>query len=239
MDRYAKEIGLPFKCFSTIGTFDEEVAAMLKAGGCYCVEFGLQTWNEAVRRKYLNRPETNEQARAAFQTADSFKLWYDIDHMFNIPWETEEDHRAAALEYRRLKYLNRIKVHYLVYLPGAPIVSEAVNEGLLASDIAARLGRGVESDFYDQEFGDRACAVTVSGYAALFKLLPALPGRALDFFLKGRRLRLLSRIPALFMALLQGLLAARSRDRRFVLYEKAYPRQVAISVARALRLLKH
>ncbi|MBI9075497.1 MAG: cobalamin-dependent protein, partial [Desulfatibacillum sp.] len=55
MEEYRQKIGLPFKCFCTISGFTENTARLLKDGGCYGIEFGLQTWNEQIRRDVLNR----------------------------------------------------------------------------------------------------------------------------------------------------------------------------------------
>ena len=81
MDGYRREIGVPFKCFCTISSFDEETARLLKEGGCYCIEFGLQTWNDRLRREVLDRRETSEDALRAFAECDRAGLWYDGHHL--------------------------------------------------------------------------------------------------------------------------------------------------------------
>jgi hypothetical protein len=223
MGRYRSEIGVPFKCFCTILGFDDDTARLLKEGGCYCIEFGLQTWNERVRRETLNRRETNEAAARVFETCAKYKLWYDVDHMFNLPGECEDDHREGALRYRELKYLNRIKVHFLVYLPTAEILEHARTAGLVPDDVDAKLAEGWESDFYDQGTGTKEELATVGGYAALYKLLPVLPVRIVRWLLKGTRVRRLRWVPGPLMALFQGLMAWRSGDLRFSTYLRIYP----------------
>ena len=223
MERYRAEIGVPFKCFCTISSFDDETARLLKQAGCYSVEFGLQTWNDRLRREVLNRGETNQDAFRAFAHCDKYRLRYDVDHMFNLPSETEEDHVLGVECYRRLRYLGRVKVHFLVYYPTADILDHAVAAGDLPPQARQLLAEGHESDFYDQSSGGEGARRLVAGYAALYKILPLVPAWLVRWFLKPGRVRLLGRIPSPLMALLQGLNALRSGDLRFAAYLYIYP----------------
>jgi len=224
--RYGDQIGVPFKCFCTISGFDEETARLLKDAGCYSIEFGLQTWNDRIRRDVLNRRETGDDAFRAFEFCDRVKLRYDVDHMFNLPTETREDHVRGAECYGRLPYLGRIKVHFLVYLPTADIVDHAIAAGDLPADARERLADGEESDFYDQASGGDGERKLVAGYAALYKILPILPAWVVKWFSRGDRVRLLRWIPSPGMALLQGVNAVRCGDLRFLAYLRFYPAKV-------------
>jgi radical SAM superfamily enzyme YgiQ (UPF0313 family) len=230
MREYREKIGVPFKCFCTILGFDEETARLLKEGGCYGVEFGLQTWNERVRREVLNRRETNEQAMAAFGHCAAARLWYDVDHMFNLPGESERDHADGARRYRELRYLNRVKVHYLVYLPTAEIVEHGVREEAVPDNVHEQLADGWEGDFYDQKVGTQEQRMAVKAYAALYKLLPAMPPTMVQWLAETGLVRLLARTPAPLLALLQGMLALRSGDLRFSAYLRFYPRKVWLAL---------
>jgi hypothetical protein len=238
MRRYRNEIGVPFKCFCTISGFDDEIARLLKEGGCYSIEFGLQTWNDGIRRDILNRRETNGEAFRAFQLCDKHRLPYDVDHMFNLPTETRGDHELGAQYYRRLRRLGRIKVHYLVYLPTADIVDHAVAAGDLPPDARQRLAEGLESDFYDQSGGPEEDRSLVAGYAALYKILPMLPAAVVRWLLKRDRVRALRQIPSPLMALLQGANALRCGDLRFLAYLQLYSAKVMHTVLAAMPRLR-
>jgi len=225
MNSFKKEIGTPFKCFCAISGFDERTADLLKDGGCYCIEFGLQTWNDDIRRKILNRAETAQDARAVFKICADRGLWYDVDHMFGLPGETEADHRLGAGQYGSLLRLNRIKPHHLVLLPGAPIVEHAVAAGADRDILAVELADGIEKDFY-QAGGENTAAASARLYAKLYKILPALPAGLLGWLLEGRRIRLLKLLPRFVVILIQALLAARSRDLRFAEYLRHYPERI-------------
>jgi radical SAM superfamily enzyme YgiQ (UPF0313 family) len=226
MGRYAQEIAVPFKCFCTILGFDEETARLLKEGGCYFVEFGLQTWNDRVRRYVLNRMETSEDAFRVFEACDRQRLWYDVDHMFDLPNETREDHVLGARCYGRLRRLGRVKVHYLLYYPTADIVDHAIAAGDLPPHARELLAEGNESDFYVQSAGKEQQRRTVAAFAALYKLLPLLPARLREWLLQGDRVRYLRWIPSPLMVAMQGLNALRCGDLRFFSYLLAYPRKI-------------
>jgi anaerobic magnesium-protoporphyrin IX monomethyl ester cyclase len=230
MDRFRRKIRVPFKCFCTITSFDRETARLLKEGGCYSVEFGLQTWNNRIRRQILNRVETDEQAEEAFAACAAEKLWYDVDHMFNIPGETERDHVQGAQRYRRLRYLNRIKVHHLVYLPTAPIVQAGLASGMLPKDAEERLADGLECDFYGSSSTDREQQRIVPAYAVLYKLLPSMPEWLFSWVMQNGRVHWLRRIPGPITAMLQGLMAIRSGDLRFLVYLGFYPAKISRAV---------
>ncbi len=185
LERYRAEIHVPFKCFCTVSGFDEETARLLKQSGCYSIEFGLQTWNDDLRRDVLNRRETSEEAFLAFGHCDAQRLWYDVDHMFNLPTESEADHVRGAECYRRLRYLSRVKVHHLVYFPTADIVDRAVAAGDLPADAHQRLAEGEESDFYDQASVGSDRRKLVAAYAALYKILPLLPKRTVGWLVRS------------------------------------------------------
>ena len=55
LPRFKKEIGLPFICSAGPRTIDEEMADLLKQTGCASVEFGIETGNEAKRKKIFNK----------------------------------------------------------------------------------------------------------------------------------------------------------------------------------------
>jgi radical SAM superfamily enzyme YgiQ (UPF0313 family) len=232
-ERYRVEIAVPFKCFCTIHGFDEETAELLKRAGCYSIEFGLQTWNDRLRRDVLNRREASDEAFRAFEICDQLRLRYDVDHMFNLPEETEEDHVLGALCYRKLRYLGRVKVHYLVYHPTADILELAVLRGKLPEDARERIAEGEVGDFYDQASADETTRECVSGFAALYKILPLLPPRMVRWFADARRARHLRWIPAPLMAALQGANAVRCGDLRFAAYLRFYPTKVFHTLMRS------
>ncbi len=230
MKRYKEEIDLPFKCFCTINGFNEKTASLLKEAGCYCIEFGLQTWNERLRREVLKRYETNKEALEAFEICDKAGLSYDIDHMFDLPGEMEEDHIKGAKRYKTLRCLNRIKVHRLVYLPGAGIIEEGIKCASLPGNFDVISAEGVESDFYEQHKDISKDGASVRDFSVLYKILPLLPERMLTILLRRRLYKVLHLIPSAVTIIAQGIIAFKNRDLRFSIYLRYYPYKIVKAV---------
>ncbi|MBZ0253299.1 MAG: radical SAM protein [Candidatus Methylomirabilis sp.] len=220
---YKREIGVPFRCFGQVKFIDAEVGELLREMGCYCIEYGVQTLNEAVRNFVLARTESNTENTHAMAICDKYGIRYDVDHIFGLPEEREEDFVQAARYYRKRRYLNRIKCHNLTYFPQTEMVEIARKKGLIDDAEVERINRGEVGDFFHGRTVDRDDAERwARRYQTLFKVLPVTPAFALEWLLKDGRLRHLEKVPSPAVILGQILVAIRGRDYRFVLYVKYY-----------------
>jgi len=223
LGRFKREIGVPFRCFGKVNLLDEELARMLKDSGCYCIEFGMQTVNEEVKRTVLNRTETNSRALEAFKACDRAGLRYDIDHMFGLPGESQQDHIEGALFYSRLRYLNRIKVHNLTYFPRMPVIESALSHGLLDSEDVAAIEAGDTGNFFHGEAVENEWMQKVNrNFSMFYKFLPLLGESATGFIVYKKLYRLFGSIPKPVTIFLQIVGAIKGRDYRFFLYIKYY-----------------
>lgn len=223
MTKFRAEIGVPFRCFGQVMFLDEEVGEMLKQGGCYAVEFGIQTLNESIKRQILNRKESNEHCEQAFQVCEKLRLRYDVDHIFGLPDESEEDHRFAAEFYSRWSYLNRIKCHNLTYFPKLEIISAARDRGMVDEEELRNVENGVISDFFHHDaIADPQLKRSKQAFQILFKMLPVLPRRVVSFMLRRGIHYWLRYLPSPFVILSQCLVAIKGRDYRYLLYVKYY-----------------
>jgi anaerobic magnesium-protoporphyrin IX monomethyl ester cyclase len=234
MTRYKKEIAVPFRCLGKVNFFDEEIGTLLKESGCYCVDFGMQTTNERIKRDVLNRSETNEQAMRTFGLCDRLKLRYDIDHMFGLPHETEEDHVAGARMYNGLKYVNRIKCFQLTYFPKMEITESAREAGLLNEKDIGDITEGRIGDFFhsDSLKGDPLAKIN-RGFKAFYKFLPLVPPAFVRYILAHRRYRAFAFMPSCVIIFLQILVAIRGRDYRYIFYVKYYLLRIGRRCAKA------
>ncbi|MFH1379978.1 MAG: cobalamin-dependent protein [bacterium] len=226
MREYKAFVQVPFKCFGKIQFVNEEKVKLLKDAGCYCVEFGLQSWNEDIRKKILNRFETNEQARRVFQLCDTCRLWYDIDHIFGLPKESISDHIIAAGEYARLTYLNRVKCHNLMYYPKMNILSHAKADGIVTEEYINQLDEGAEADFFNTTRDTPRMQKINKDFRNLFKIINILPACAVRFILHTKLYLLFRFIPGILIVCAQIVGAWRSHDLRFKVYLKQYPLKI-------------
>jgi len=230
LGRYKTTIGVPFRCFGHTTFMDEEAAELLKDGGCYAIEFGFQTANESLRRNVLGRAETEEANRRAFEVCDRYGIRYDLDHIFGLPGETEEDLIAAARYYSERRLLNRIKCHNLTYFPGLEIVDAALQSGDLDEADRASLAEGEIHDFFHEDgIRDPERKRLKQSFEKLYKLLPLLSTRWVEFFLRKQRYLWARLVPGPLVALGQFLNGILKRDLRFGIYVRYI----------ALRLRRH
>ncbi|MGD8237815.1 MAG: radical SAM protein [Armatimonadota bacterium] len=229
--RFKEEIRVPFRCFGQSRYLDEEIAGMLKAAGCYAIEFGVQTTNDTIRRSVLNRGDTMEHVRRAVGICDELDLSYDIDHMFGLPDESPVDHADAARFYLGLKCLNRLKCHRLTYFPNLRITEIGRDRGILDEGDIEDIRTGRVGDFFHVDsVQDEELRRLNESIQVLFKMLPLLSPRRLEYLLAHERHRKLRRIPGLLVALAQILVAIKNRDYRFLLYLKYYPLRIRRAV---------
>lgn len=212
LEKYKKEIAVPFRCFGKTDFLTEELAEILKDGGCYCIEFGMQTLNENIKRNILGRTESTEKAKNAFLICDKYALRYDIDHMFGLPGETENDHIEGARFYSSLKYLNRLKCHNLTYFPNLKIT------GYLSDDEKIDISNGKISNFFHNPSPKNEI------FLKIYKIIPIIPTVLLKTVLKYRKT--FKFIPLFVIMFLQLVVAIKGKDKRFWIYLKYYPLRI-------------
>ncbi len=89
-EKYRKRVWLPFECRSRADIFDEDYARMLKDAGCYRVKMGVESGNDFIRNKVLNRQMSRETLFKAFDVARKFGLKTFALNIIGVPGETEE-----------------------------------------------------------------------------------------------------------------------------------------------------
>ncbi|MFH1622511.1 MAG: radical SAM protein [Candidatus Omnitrophota bacterium] len=130
IELYKKEISLPFTCDGRADILDEEVISLLKAGGCFCIRFGIESGNEHIRNKVLGKNVTNAQIVNVATILKRYGLKFLTYNMVGIPGETIEN------AYETVELNIKIKTNYprcslLTPYPGTDIANEAVNNNLL------------------------------------------------------------------------------------------------------------
>ncbi|MCZ7586113.1 MAG: hypothetical protein M5R36_23875 [Deltaproteobacteria bacterium] len=176
-----------------------------------------------IRKEILHRNETNDQALRSFQMMDKAGLRYDIDHIFGIPGEEEQDFFEAARMYAGLKKLNRIKCHLLSYFPGTPIVEQAHREGLIDDDRMDQINRGEIGDyFHSPTVNDKKALARINDFHRLYKAITVIPRPMVEIILRTRLNRYFGKLPTPVVIGFQILGAFKGRDYRFWLYAKYY-----------------
>ena len=89
LERYKKEIQIPFSLNAVITEITEDVGNALKDNGyCELVRFGMETGNEEFRIKILRKKFTNKQLIEGANILKKYKIRYSVAMMFGLPGET-------------------------------------------------------------------------------------------------------------------------------------------------------
>ena len=141
IEEYRRHINKPFMCFVHPSRFSEEHARRLKEAGCFNVKIGIQTITRAGG-KVLGRMSNEEKVREMAAVFDSYGITYSMDHMLDLPGETEEDLVRTAHMYNEMKPI-RVNSHWLSHFPGTPLLEDAVKEGRLTPEREERVREGI------------------------------------------------------------------------------------------------
>jgi len=189
--RYKKEIGLPFVCYSHPRYMDEEIAQLLKEGGCFWLNMGLQTASEKNRIELLKRVETNEEVRQAVECCHKVNLKFSLDHIFGIPFEGEKEYVEGLKFYNELRP-DWINVFWLAYFPKTEIIKlgkkagyidkkteQEINEGKISTCCTLKIGTD-EKDISRTKQGE------FKNFGLLYTLLPLIPKKVMTKIIKKR-----------------------------------------------------
>jgi radical SAM superfamily enzyme YgiQ (UPF0313 family) len=172
LDAYKKEIAVPFKCYIHVNLFDEETAVLLKEAGCRWVDFGIQHINEAYRKKYLRRPETNAQIANTLKILKKHGIVSFADYIVALPGDT-----LAHNEEARLFFVENtpdiIEPYWMSYHPKTDIIQKGLEEKILDEDMINLIDQGYNPNSYFA--GALGAQDFHQEYYFIFKVLPALP----------------------------------------------------------------
>ena len=223
LHEYKKEISLPFRCTGHVSFVDSELIKLMKDSGCYCIDFGVQTFNESIRSNILNRLETNDHIERAFGICDRARLRYDIDLMFGLPTMREDDYKLPIKFMDSHKYFNRLKCYYLSYYPELPIVDKAKVLGIIEGQDIERINNGVIGDwFHSDSIKDPQHKAWKDDFERFYKLYPLIPSFVRRYIVKKKLYRFFHLIPRFAVVYLQLVIGICRKDRRFYIYINNY-----------------
>lgn len=112
--RYKSEIGLPLAVQMRVEQATEKTVAILADGGCDYVVIGVETGDEAYRKRFLNKGFSNAQAVAAFTRFHDAGIDTFCSFMIGLPFETPQ---MLAKTIRLADVLNPTELSWKYYTP--------------------------------------------------------------------------------------------------------------------------
>lgn len=133
-EKYKKSFtNLPFTCNTTVHDVDDEMLAAMKNAGCFGIAIGVETGNEELRMKRLNKPYKDSDIRRTAAMIKKHGLFLTAFNMIALPYETIDNAFETVRLNREIKADN-VRVTFLSPIPRTNLVESAIKDGLLDND---------------------------------------------------------------------------------------------------------
>lgn len=133
LSKYKTRIGKPFICSTRSNLCDEELFRILKQHGCYKVHMALESGNEFVRNKVLNRNISQATVIKSFKLAKQYGIRINATSIIGIPFETEDMIRQTISLLGRLR-IEDVGVNVLYPYRGTRLRDVCEQYGMIAGD---------------------------------------------------------------------------------------------------------
>ena len=118
-----KPLQIKFGCSIRPETTTPKKVAMLKEMGCVAMSIGLETGNEEIRKKTLNRKMTNEQIKRALAIIKDYEIRPTTFNMIGLPGESR-DNVFETIRFNRSLKTEAATISVLYPHPGTPIAEK-------------------------------------------------------------------------------------------------------------------
>ncbi len=188
---YKKHINRPFVCIlHPKQCLKLELLIDLKNAGCFGIEIGIQTLNEKVRKKVLNRNETNSDIIKALSNLKKSKIPFNVDHIAGLYGDTFFYQLKSVKTYSRFRP-NRLLLSFITNYPGTEIEKYSIEKNLISKSDVEKMHNG--SGFSEEYTG----SVTSKKIKKLEKLrfffgwIPFLPHSFILWIIKTKLYRII------------------------------------------------
>lgn len=96
LKQYSRKIKLPFTCQIRINEVDEDLIRLLKASNIYAVFFGIESGNEEIRNKIVNKKVTTQSIYKGASLLRKYNIPFRTYNILGFPGETLEDAYSTA-----------------------------------------------------------------------------------------------------------------------------------------------
>lgn len=118
-ERYHAQINLPFYINSAIEQLNTKTLQLLVMAGCAGISLGIETGNDAFRKRLCNRNIGNEKILSAVKSARDMGLKIFTTNMVGLPLETEEL-AEDTISFNDILAPDRLSVRVFFPISGTP-----------------------------------------------------------------------------------------------------------------------
>jgi radical SAM superfamily enzyme YgiQ (UPF0313 family) len=169
---YSTRVGLPFYCHLRLDLLTARNVALLARAGCYSVNVGIETGNEELRRRLLNRTMSNDTMVQGCRLLRRHGIKILANNMLGLPGTTFE-HDLETLHLNQ-----RCKPDYALAMLWQPYPGTALTR--YATENGFYVGKGDDMDFtyYNRSplvFPNAKAKARVENLQKLFALAVGIP----------------------------------------------------------------
>lgn len=133
LEKYEKEISLPFTCLARANEVDERLIKKLKEAGCVGVTFGIESGNERIRNTVLCKNLTDKDIISCGAFLRKYKIKFGTYNMICLPGETLDDAFETIKLNAKIKVDNPMCAIFQPF-PKTELTKYAIKHNLLDKD---------------------------------------------------------------------------------------------------------
>jgi len=103
VEKYKKEINLPFYCLMRSNTLTNEMAKLLSSAGCVSIGMSIESGNERIRNEILKRGLSDKEVIDSFKYARNYKIRTYGNTLLGLPGTSFTDDFDSFLFTKKLK----------------------------------------------------------------------------------------------------------------------------------------
>lgn len=196
VERYPREVGLPFRIMGHPLLLQKEQAEKLKKAGCHHIQLGIESFNPEVRSKILQRNESNEEIIQAMDNIEKAGINFSADLIVGLPMESEADIVLALKSLSKYRRLIRASIFWLQYLPKVDITLTALEKGLISNESEKLINEGLQNNYLSTGSPMEPQRMRIlKTYHILFRMLPIMPGRLMNLLIDSGLYRIFRYLP--------------------------------------------
>jgi len=140
-----REVKLSWSCETRAGLINRELLELMHRAGCREISFGVESGNEEIRQKVLQKKVSNTDLISAFSECHRVGIDANAFCMLGFPGETCKN-MLETLDFALKIKPDVLGLHLTVLFPGSDLYKQALAEGKIAGDTWDKYARGEIED---------------------------------------------------------------------------------------------
>jgi radical SAM superfamily enzyme YgiQ (UPF0313 family) len=139
VDRYQSQVNLPFHITCAVEQLDKDTMELLVMAGCSSVTLGIETGNEAFRKRITDKNSGNQKIIDTVKSLKDMGIAVHTTNLLGLPLETEELARET-LDFNEKLSPEKASASVFYPLPSTPLYNYCIEKKYISEKSPERLG---------------------------------------------------------------------------------------------------